>query len=268
MKHLSLWLAAPYYVQWSRGGASHAETARRISCCCCCRCHAHCNYRRRCNNNRISLGPAARNVESAKINAQLYYSGRVSAAVVRRDASNERRHKQRRGQMNGRDARVAKSTTFHSNATDTSRIMSGAEVIKQRGVDICSVPRASAASRLSSLVQILVNQSHPSCSLIRRRSLTAGVLLNSSPLEMLLCVDILHKAPTDDTSMMGVLHQLNTCCISLHSRAVLTNGYTEHVPRPPDFFLFGGPPTGCGEIIFLKLIIVLPSQRSTVRETR
>ena len=28
-------------------------------------------------------------------------------------------------------------------------------------------------------------------------------------------------------------------------------------PGPPDFFLFEGPPTGCGEINFLKLIIFL-----------
>ena len=34
-------------------------------------------------------------------------------------------------------------------------------------------------------------------------------------------------------------------------------GHTGHVPRAPDFFLFEGPPTGCGEIIFLKLIILL-----------
>jgi len=32
--------------------------------------------------------------------------------------------------------------------------------------------------------------------------------------------------------------------------AVLTNGHG-HVPRAPDFFLFEGPSTGCGEIIFL-----------------
>ena len=33
-------------------------------------------------------------------------------------------------------------------------------------------------------------------------------------------------------------------------RAVLTNGHTGHVPRAPGFFfLFEGPPTGCGEII-------------------
>jgi len=38
-------------------------------------------------------------------------------------------------------------------------------------------------------------------------------------------------------------------------------------PGPPHFFLFEGPPTGCGEINFKKLIILLPSQRSTVRET-
>jgi len=28
-------------------------------------------------------------------------------------------------------------------------------------------------------------------------------------------------------------------------------------PGPPDFFLFQGPPTGCGEIIFFKLIILV-----------
>ena len=40
--------------------------------------------------------------------------------------------------------------------------------------------------------------------------------------------------------------------------AVLTNGHTGHVPRAPgSFFLFEGPPTGCGEINFLKLIILL-----------
>ena len=35
------------------------------------------------------------------------------------------------------------------------------------------------------------------------------------------------------------------------------NGHTGHVPRAPNFFLFEGPPTGCGEIIFFKLIILL-----------
>jgi len=82
---------------------------------------SQCNYRRRCNNNRISLGPPARvlarrNVESGKINAQLSCSG----------ADSKRRHKQieRDGQMNEetaaqrqRQQQVAKSTTFHSNAT-------------------------------------------------------------------------------------------------------------------------------------------------------
>ena len=34
--------------------------------------------------------------------------------------------------------------------------------------------------------------------------------------------------------------------------AVLTNGHTGHVPRASDFFLFEGPPTGCGEILFKK----------------
>ena len=38
---------------------------------------------------------------------------------------------------------------------------------------------------------------------------------------------------------------------SSDSRAVFTNGHTGHVPRAPGFyFLFEGPPTGCGEITF------------------
>jgi len=38
---------------------------------------------------------------------------------------------------------------------------------------------------------------------------------------------------------------------------------------PRIFFLFEGPPTGCGEIKLLKVIILLPnSQRATVRKTR
>ena len=44
------------------------------------------------------------------------------------------------------------------------------------------------------------------------------------------------------------------------SRAVLTNGHTGHVPTahgPRIFFLFEGPPTGCGERNYLKLIILL-----------
>jgi len=50
------------------------------------------------------------------------------------------------------------------------------------------------------------------------------------------------------------------------SRAVLTNG---HVPKGPwIFFLFEGPPTGCGEINLVKLNILLPLQTPTVRETR
>jgi len=36
------------------------------------------------------------------------------------------------------------------------------------------------------------------------------------------------------------------------ARAVLTNGHIGHVPRAPDFFLFEGPRTGCGEINFLN----------------
>ena len=50
------------------------------------------------------------------------------------------------------------------------------------------------------------------------------------------------------------------------SRAVLTSG---HVPKGPwIFFLFEGPPTGCGEINLVKLNILLPLQTPTVRETR
>ena len=42
------------------------------------------------------------------------------------------------------------------------------------------------------------------------------------------------------------------------TRAVLTDGHTGHVSRTPRyFFLFEGPPTGCGEINFSKLIILL-----------
>ena len=37
-------------------------------------------------------------------------------------------------------------------------------------------------------------------------------------------------------------------------------------PGPRIFFLFEGPPTGRGEINVLRLIILLPSQISTVRE--
>ena len=42
------------------------------------------------------------------------------------------------------------------------------------------------------------------------------------------------------------------------TRAVLTNGHTGYVPRAPGFFvLFEGPPTGCGEINCLKLIVAI-----------
>ena len=41
-------------------------------------------------------------------------------------------------------------------------------------------------------------------------------------------------------------------------RAVLTNGRTGHLPRTPGFFfLFEGPPTGCGEIIFLNNYLIV-----------
>ena len=40
-----------------------------------------------------------------------------------------------------------------------------------------------------------------------------------------------------------------------------------HAQGPRIFFLFEGPPTGCGEINFFKLIILLFSQRSTVKDT-
>jgi len=55
---------------------------------------------------------------------------------------------------------------------------------------------------------------------------------------------------------------------SAASRVVLTNGHTGHVPRAPRFFLFEGPPTRSGEINYLKLIILLLLQRSTVRKTQ
>jgi len=118
----------------SRGNYSAAADAADAS---------RCNYRRRCNNNRISLGPAARplagrNVESGKINAQLSCSG----------ADSECRHKQiqRDGQMNDETAtqkqqrqqqqQVANSATFHSNATHHELCASGrrrmTETIKQR----------------------------------------------------------------------------------------------------------------------------------------
>jgi len=74
--------------------------------------------------------------------------------------------------------------------------------------------------------------------------------------------DLLHPHNWDEP-------YLPTGAITVLSRAVLTNGHTRHVPRAPGiFFLFEGPPTDCGEINLLKLIILLPSKRSTVRETR
>jgi len=39
---------------------------------------------------------------------------------------------------------------------------------------------------------------------------------------------------------------------SKYLEGLLTNGHTGHVPRAPGFFLFEGPPIGCGEIIFLN----------------
>jgi len=39
-------------------------------------------------------------------------------------------------------------------------------------------------------------------------------------------------------------------------RAVLTNGHTGHVPRAPGFFLFEGPPTGCGDLKKTNYLIV------------
>jgi len=40
------------------------------------------------------------------------------------------------------------------------------------------------------------------------------------------------------------------------ARAVLINGHTGHVPRAPGYF-FEGPPTGCGEIIFLTNYLIV-----------
>jgi len=47
------------------------------------------------------------------------------------------------------------------------------------------------------------------------------------------------------------------CNFYSFGRAVLTNRHTGHVFKAPVFFSFWGPPTGCGEINFLKLIILL-----------
>ena len=59
-------------------------------------------------------------------------------------------------------------------------------------------------------------------------------------------------------------------CLSVLSvcKAVLTNGHTGHVPRASRFFFFLRDPNWLWWNNFLKLIIFLPSERSTVRETR
>jgi len=58
-------------------------------------------------------------------------------------------------------------------------------------------------------------------------------------------------------------------CCSAGCRAVLTNGNTGHVPcRAIGFFSFWGAPNWLWWNNFLKQIILLPSQWSTVRETR
>ena len=58
--------------------------------------------------------------------------------------------------------------------------------------------------------------------------------------------------PTDRTSLRPTTLPPGTQIPNAHStRAVLTNGHIGHVP------LFEGPRTGCGEIDFLKLIILL-----------
>ena len=51
-------------------------------------------------------------------------------------------------------------------------------------------------------------------------------------------------------------------------RAVLSNGHTGHVPKAPGFFSFWGAPNSLRWNNLVTLIILLPSQRSAVRETR
>jgi len=52
----------------------------------------------------------------------------------------------------------------------------------------------------------------------------------------------------------------------LASRAVLTNGHTGHVPMAPGFFFFLVAPTGCGEIIFFKLIVKVCVCRTQIKD--
>jgi len=52
--------------------------------------------------------------------------------------------------------------------------------------------------------------------------------------------------PTSHTTTPSTIsHSVNVL-----STAVLTNGHTAHVPRALGFFLFEGPPTARGEILF------------------
>ena len=64
----------------------------------------------------------------------------------------------------------------------------------------------------------------------------------------------LEKRPLNGSS--SAKHTANMAYRMVIGSAVLTNGHTGHVPRARDFFLFEGPPTGCVEINFLKLIIL------------
>jgi len=80
-------------------------------------------------------------------------------------------------------------------------------------------------------------------------------------------IDSLPRLIRVTTTLHTATIDISTYDCHLQCRAILTNGHTVHVSRAPGFFLFEGPPTGCGEINFLKLTILLPSQRSPVRET-
>jgi len=52
------------------------------------------------------------------------------------------------------------------------------------------------------------------------------------------------------------------------SRAVLTNGHTGHVPRAPGFFfIFEGPPTGCGEINYQTNYLIVAINETVQRLT-
>jgi len=70
------------------------------------------------------------------------------------------------------------------------------------------------------------------------------------------------KSCTNYARTRGSVHSMNG---ALFWRAVLTNWAHWAHAQGPRFFSFWGPPTGCGEINFLKLIILLQQNRPTVK---